>query len=479
MLGSLMAVGLVAVAGRLLYGRAEVDYDAAYALVWGRDIVHGYLGALHAPIAPTPHPLTNLIGLVLSGAGVSGSIAGLQVIGWLSFGALGVAAYWLGMAIGGRATGVVSALLILTRPQIVGEALITSPDILFLALVVAAAAYAAAGRGHPSTVLWILLPAGLLRPDAWLLAGAWAIACTWESTWSERVRMLAIAALAPMLWALADLILTGNPLFSLSGTRTLAETLARPRSASSAAHVAGAAIHDILGPAVFAAGIAGVLLQLWRPSRARHIVVAVLGLGVVAFVLVGLSGLPVLVRYTLLPASMLAVLAAWTLTGFRDARSPVASGPSWTRPAWLLLAVVLAAAIVADVPATRHGIRSWQSLATTRNDAFDAFRRLVDRAAFRSDLERCGDPIVVPNYRPVPLAALWLGRHVPVGVQAPSNPPPRRVSRSSPSPRQRPRPRFSTAPAGYRPRSRRPPAGPAAELIESGPGTAPAERLNS
>src|SRR5262249_21951964 len=134
--GSLAAVGLLAVVGRLVLGRGEVDYDAAYALVWGRDFAHGYVGALHAPIAPTPHRLTNLIGLVLSAAGASGSLAGLQVIGWLAFGALGVAAYWLGVAIGGRATGVVSAALVLTRPQIAGDALITSADILFLAIVV-------------------------------------------------------------------------------------------------------------------------------------------------------------------------------------------------------------------------------------------------------------------------------------------------------------------------------------------------------
>ena len=42
------------------------NYDTIYALVWGRELAHGMSPDYGAALPPTPHPLTDFIGLVTS-----------------------------------------------------------------------------------------------------------------------------------------------------------------------------------------------------------------------------------------------------------------------------------------------------------------------------------------------------------------------------------------------------------------------------
>ena len=59
-------------------------------------------------------------------------------------------------------------------------------------------------------MLALLDVAGLLRPEAWLFAGVyWLYLCRGASP-RERVRLAALVALAPVLWALSDLAVTGR-----------------------------------------------------------------------------------------------------------------------------------------------------------------------------------------------------------------------------------------------------------------------------
>ena len=60
------AVLLGAVALRLLTSNGLVNYDTLYSLVWGRELAHGALPDLEVAIAPTPHPLATLGGVLLS-----------------------------------------------------------------------------------------------------------------------------------------------------------------------------------------------------------------------------------------------------------------------------------------------------------------------------------------------------------------------------------------------------------------------------
>ena len=92
-------------------------------------------------------------------------------------------------------------------------------------------------RGAP--VLILLGLAGLLRPEAWLYAGAywlWLVADPAIRRDGRQgtvpcprrlIRLTALAAAAPLIWLVSDLLITGNAIHSLSGTHDLAAELGR------------------------------------------------------------------------------------------------------------------------------------------------------------------------------------------------------------------------------------------------------------
>jgi hypothetical protein len=85
-LGALLAFALVR-AGFL-------NYDTAYALLWGGDLAHGRLPDYDVPLAPTAHPLATLLGVVLTPLGDGGQLVWVA-IAFLALGAVGWLAYEL------------------------------------------------------------------------------------------------------------------------------------------------------------------------------------------------------------------------------------------------------------------------------------------------------------------------------------------------------------------------------------------------
>ena len=104
-------LGLVALA---LTGRGLVNYDTLYALVWGRDLAHGHSPDLTVPLAPTQHPLANVVGIVLSPLGDGATTAAI-VIAFAALGALGWVVYRLGAEWFNPAAGALAAAIVLTR----------------------------------------------------------------------------------------------------------------------------------------------------------------------------------------------------------------------------------------------------------------------------------------------------------------------------------------------------------------------------
>src|SRR3954462_14423791 len=67
LLGAAVVVGVGAIVV-LLYDPWYLNYDTRYALLWARDLIHGFTPAYTADFAPTPHPLwTAIAGLTLVG----------------------------------------------------------------------------------------------------------------------------------------------------------------------------------------------------------------------------------------------------------------------------------------------------------------------------------------------------------------------------------------------------------------------------
>jgi hypothetical protein len=67
--GALLAIGALAVLLRVITGVAFANYDTLYALAWGGQLARGQVPAYDLPIAPTPHPLVEILGAVLEPLG--------------------------------------------------------------------------------------------------------------------------------------------------------------------------------------------------------------------------------------------------------------------------------------------------------------------------------------------------------------------------------------------------------------------------
>src|SRR3954466_2985990 len=204
------------------FGHAFLNYDTFYALVWGSDLAHGRTPDYTVPVGPTPHPLAQLVGIVLSPLG-AGAEDAMLAIGLLALGMLVVGVFRLGQELFGVWAGLLAAAIIVTRVPILSYGIrgyVSLPTVAFVvwALVLEVRK---PYRGTPVLILFGL--AGLLRPEAWLYGAAywfWLVTTAPDRDQIRRWTVLALAA--PVIWLLSDLLITGDAFHSLSGTHDLA-----------------------------------------------------------------------------------------------------------------------------------------------------------------------------------------------------------------------------------------------------------------
>src|SRR5262249_13461181 len=156
--------------------------------------------------------------------------ASLGLIGWL--------VYKLGATWFDRWIGAVAAVIVLTRAPYLSNGLRAYIDLPYIALCLGALLVEAKRPRAGWPVLALLVPAGLLPPEAWLFAGVYWLYLTIEIELSPpkgqaagRLRwrrersprelfwLAVLAAAGPVLWVLFDAITTGEPLYSLTGTQ--------------------------------------------------------------------------------------------------------------------------------------------------------------------------------------------------------------------------------------------------------------------
>src|SRR5580704_14036384 len=110
-------------------------YDSFYALLWGRDLLHGHLPDFRVYRGPTEHPLAIAFGMLCSIFGQGG--ARLMVLGSIaSFLAAVVGLYRLGRLCFGPVVGVLAALLLLSRFFVENLSAQGYLDISYIALIV-------------------------------------------------------------------------------------------------------------------------------------------------------------------------------------------------------------------------------------------------------------------------------------------------------------------------------------------------------
>ena len=244
------------------------------------------------------------------------------------------------------------------------------------------------GCSQPVYLCWLLWPG--------LRSAARHAGPRRSAAWRDAAPLIALAASAPLLWALHDLLLTGDALHSLTGTRDNAEQLGRVTGIEHVPTTVPRRLGEILRePVLFAAAGGGLLALAWR--RDRHVrlgsAAGVLALG--AFCVLAAAGLPIITRYLLLIATLLAIFAAAGVFGWRDLR------PGRERIWWSRFALVALVALLAFAPNQAHRIDRL-SHALARQEAIQGkLGELVDGGRVRQ-------PVAVPNRRPIPLLALWL-----------------------------------------------------------------------
>jgi hypothetical protein len=380
------------------------NYDAYYHLDWGREIVRGHSPSFEAYQAPTQHPLYVAIAAALTLLGDDADRL-LVLVSVLSLVALVWGVYRLGEAVFGRWPGIAAAAFAGSSFAFLLYAVRAYVDVPFLALVMWAAVVEARRPRAGAAVMAMLAVAGLLRPEAWVLAGAywlWVGRLGPARVW--RLDLLVLAAAAPLLWALIDLAVTGDPLFSLHSTSDLADELHRD---SGLGAVPGGFVRFLSAtarPPVAAAGALGIVLALQRrppaPVRSLHVPLALFGAGAVTFVLSAGAGLSVLPRYLTVPAVALALFAGYAVLGFTTLPAGSRMRRRWSRAA-IAAAVIGAAFVVFKLPSVGKLAGELRFIRSTHDDLVAVLRA----PRVRSGLE-CG-PLTFPNYRLVP-DARWI-----------------------------------------------------------------------
>jgi hypothetical protein len=420
-------------------------YDSLYALLWGRELLHLTVPDVGVYRAPTEHPLAIVFGVLCSLFGQSG--ARLMVLGSVaSFVALIAGVYRVAQLCFGRLVGVLAALLVLSRFFVENLALQGYLDVTFVALVVWALALELERPRRGWSVLALLCAAGLLRPEAWLLSGAYvlwilasgrAVPAHLPSGRAVPARLRAahvgLAVLAPLVWMAFDALLTGDPLHSLRSTSNLAHRLGRAQGLSGVLSSSWSYLVRIDKLPIVLGTLAGALLAARISGRSSLLVARlaprggdysariaprrwglVMGVAIcllVAFVVEGLGGASVLDRYligaALVPLPFCAlVLGGWSLLERGSA----------ARRTWVAGAVALAVYGVLQVNATL-------SLSSLRDTL--AYHERLDRGlaaalhsfAVERSLRRCGT-LSLPNNKLLPDARWMLPGRSPSSIVA-------------------------------------------------------------
>jgi hypothetical protein len=312
-LGIAAVVAVLIVVGLFFGLRTYPNYDSYYQLIWGQQLSNGHLPDYNVFRSPTPHPLAELVGIALAPFGLAADRIWilLTLILWVG---LVYAVYRFTKHLLGTLVAAVAVLVLLTRTDLEFFALRGVVDIWFLFLVFAAAAIEVHSprRGWPVMVLLVL--AGLIRPEAWVLSGAYVLWLLPEKGIRRIWPYVLLAASAPVIWVAWDWIVTGRPLYSLTSTRETAGAFQRNRGFFEAVKL----VPDYVGAnekiVNVAIGGLGALTALWLLKRRAFVPLAMIVIGMLTFLAIAAAGLSVIPRYLAVPSILfnLGVAVAFT-----------------------------------------------------------------------------------------------------------------------------------------------------------------------
>jgi hypothetical protein len=402
----------VALMTRLVFPHALLGYDPQFALIWGDDLAGGSLPDYDVPFAPTPHPLTVLMSAVAALAGHNAAVDILIVLAYVFFATMVWTVYRLGRLAFSWPVGVLAAVLVGTRYPILGRGLSAYLDIPFVALVFFAAGSELVRPRRGAPVLLMLALAGLLRPEAWVLAGCYLLYLSPVLDWRRQVELAVLVIAAPALWMLSDAIVTGDPRFSFHGAREVASAASAvastlPDGGKSQASYAFDALRSILRAPVLVTAPVGLVIAA-RTVRTRSWIPAallVLGLGLYGGLVA--VGLPTTDRFLFLPSAAACLFCAFLAVGW--IHEPVAGR---LRIAGTVTGVLAGAVLLASVPGHVSRLDRLDGVLAEQQRFTDDLKELARVPRVRATLNRCS-PIWLPTNQPLPALAYETG--LPLG----------------------------------------------------------------
>jgi hypothetical protein len=395
-------------------------YDSFYALLWGRDLLHLHLPDFRVYRGPTEHPLAIAFGMVCSIFGQGG--ARLMVLGSIaSFVAVVAGMYRLGRLCCGPVVGLFAALLVLSRFFVENLSAQGYLDISYVALIVWAIVFEVQRPRRGTPVFVLLAAAGLLRPDAWVLSGAYWLWCVWPpiadrrdprsaggessirgSSIDNRRRLLylGLALIGPVVWVGVDAVVTGDPLYSLNSTAGLAQELERTQGLSSvlaSVWTFGVRIDKL--PVILGA-LLGLPLAVWLAPRRVLTPLVALALLIGVFVAEGAAGASVIDRYLMGAAMVMLLFCAVSIGGWAMLRPKTA-----LRRVWLLGAAALVVYGGVSV-ATTLSLSSLRTTLAYHEDFHEGLAAALSNRRVHAALKRC--PLVsLPDNKLIP-DARWI-----------------------------------------------------------------------
>src|SRR5438132_1692942 len=222
----------------------------------------------------------------------------------------------------------------------------------------------------------------------------------------EGVMLGVLAVAAPAIWLVSDALVTGDALWSLHGTHDLAGQLKRPTGIENVPRLMPRRLGEIVRlPELIASVIGFVAALLWLRRRAL-VPAPVLVRNGVASAILGVVGLSLLGRYLFLAGAMLSLFAAVAVFG-RTALGR--DQPAWVP--WRVVGLVVLAGILAFSPMQADRLSALRDDISKRERVQADLHELVRSQAGKYALRTCDTfPLFVPNHRPVPELAYWIGR---------------------------------------------------------------------
>ena len=296
----------------------------------------------------------------------------------------------------GRLIALIALAVMVTRTDMQLLALRAMFDLPFYLLVFGAALLELRRPRCGWPVLALLALAGLLRPEAWLIAGVYWLYLAPVTPRPVLVRYALLVVAAPLLWMAWDLVVTGEPLYSLTSTREVSGQFGRDRGLLEAITLIPQYSGGNDRIVTVGVGGMGLLLAVWILRRRAALPLALGGLGVATFLIIAAAGLSVIPRYLTIPSLLLSLcvavaLGGWTLVTEEKPRR-VAIG----------IAIVSALVLAWRAPFLAEDFDRLAEQASFIEAQHKGLDRILDAPRAVEALQSCR-PVTVPTHSAIPV----------------------------------------------------------------------------